>query len=141
MAKKTSELLLDTCAVIWLSQQAKMLPQAVEAIDEASDQGRPLRLSLITAWELGLLERRGRAPMTRPPHAIFQSFLQLPGVLAHQLTAEILIDSSLLPGDLHGDPADRVIIATARALDLTVVTRDRHILNYADKGHVRALEC
>lgn len=118
-----------------------MLPQAEAAIDEAAGQGRPLRLSQITAWELGLLERSGRAPMTRSPHAIFQSFLQLPGVRAEQLTAEILIDSSMLPGELHGDPADRIIIATARALDLTVVTRDRHILNYADKGHVRALEC
>ena len=138
---KTSELLLDTCAAIWLSQDAKMRPEAASAIDAAADQGRPLRLSLITAWELGLLERSGRAPMTRPSKAIFQSFLQLPGVALEDLTAEILIDSSLLPGELHGDPADRIIIATARALDLTVVTRDRHILDYADKGHVRALAC
>lgn len=138
---KTSELLLDTCAAIWLSQQAKMTPGAVAAIDEASDRGLPLRLSLITAWELGLLERSGRAPMTRSPQAIFRSFLQLPGVTMEGLNADILIESSLLPGELHGDPADRIIIATARALDLTVVTRDRHILDYADKGHVRALAC
>lgn len=141
MAKKTSELLLDTCAAIWLSQQATMLPQAVAAIDEASDLGLSLRLSLITAWELGLLERSGRAPMAGSPHAIFQSFLKLPGVQPQQLTADILIESSLLPGELHGDPADRIIIATARALDLTVVTRDRHILDYAEKGYVRALAC
>ena len=136
-----SELLLDTCAAIWLSQQARMTPEAVSAIDEAADQGLALRLSLITAWELGLLEKSGRAPMTRLPDAIFRSFLQLPGVILEGLTAEILINSSLLPGDVHGDPADRIIIATARALDLTVVTRDRHILDYADKGHVRAIEC
>jgi PIN domain nuclease of toxin-antitoxin system len=138
---KTSELLLDTCAAIWLSQQAKMTPAAVAAIDEASDQRVPLRLSLITAWELGLLQRSGRASMTRSAHAVFQSFLRLPGVTLEGLTPDILIDSSLLPGEPHGDPADRIIIATARALDLTVVTRDRHILDYADKGHVRALAC
>jgi PIN domain nuclease of toxin-antitoxin system len=138
---KTNELLLDTCAAIWLSQQARMSPGAVAAIDEASDQGRPLRLSLITAWELGLLERSGRAPMTQPPHSIFQAFLQLPGISLEGLTFDILINSSLLPGELHGDPADRIIIATARALDLVVLTRDRHILDYADKGHVRALPC
>jgi PIN domain nuclease of toxin-antitoxin system len=79
--------------------------------------------------------------MTQSPHAVFQAFLRLPGVQAQQLTPDILIESSLLPGQLHGDPADRIIIATARALDLTVVTRDRHILDYADKGHVRALAC
>lgn len=138
---KTSELLLDTCAMIWLSLQSKMSPQAVTAIDDAADQGQPLRLSLITAWELGLLQKSGRAPMTRSPHAIFQAFVSLPGIQAQPLTADILIDLSLLPGELHGDPADRIIIATARALDLTIVTRDRHILDYASRGHVRAIAC
>ena len=138
---KTNELLLDTCAFIWLSQQADMLPHAVAAIDEAGDQGVPLRISLITAWELGLLAKSGRAPMARPPQVIFEAFLRLPGIALEQLTAGILIDSSLLPGDVHGDPADRIIIATARTLDLTIVTRDRHILDYADKGYVRALAC
>ena len=138
---RTNELLLDTCAIIWLSQQAKMTVEAVSAIDDAGDRGLPLRLSLITAWELGLLQRSGRAPMTRPPSAIFRSFLQLPGIALAELTADILIESSLLPGEVHGDPADRIIIATARALNLTIVTRDRHILEYADKGHVRAIAC
>lgn len=140
MARK-SELLLDTCALIWLSQQSAMSPEAVSAIDDASDRGIPLRLSLITAWELGLLAKSGRAPMTRPPHDLFDAFLRLPGMMLEQLTPAILIDSSLLPGDVHGDPADRIIIATARTLDLTVVTRDRHILDYAAKGYVRALAC
>lgn len=139
MAK--NELLLDTCAAIWLSLDAQMTPEATSAIDAASDQGAPLRLSLITAWELGLLERSGRAPMTQSPQAIFRAFQQMPGVAVQGLTSDILIESSLLPGELHGDPADRIIIATARALDLTVVTRDRHILDYAAKGHVRALAC
>lgn len=138
---KTSELLLDTCAAIWMALQSRMTAEAVAAIDNASDEGLPLRLSLVTAWELGLLEKSGRSPMTQSAHAIFQAFTKMPGIQPVQLTADILIDSSMLPGDLHGDPADRIIIATARALDLTVVTRDRHILNYAAKGHVRALEC
>ena len=138
---KTNELLLDTCAAIWMAQQAKMSPESVAAIDEAADLGVPLWLSLVTAWELGLLAKSGRAAMAAAPAAIFQTFLRLPGVQPQQLTADILIDSSLLPGEVHGDPADRIIIATARALDLTVVTRDRHILDYADKGYVRALEC
>jgi PIN domain nuclease of toxin-antitoxin system len=138
---KPSELLLDTCAAIWLSLQSKMSPEAVAAIDDASDQGLPLRLSLITAWELGLLEKSGRAPMALSPQAIFQAFSRMPGVQPVPLTPDILIDSSLLPGELHGDPADRIIVATARAHDLTIVTRDRHILDYAQRGYVRALAC
>ncbi|MDB5540417.1 MAG: VapC toxin family domain ribonuclease [Devosia sp.] len=140
MARRNS-LLLDTCAAIWLTQQSPMQPEAVEAIDEASDAGQPVRLSLITSWELGLLAKSGRAAMAQAPAVIFRAFLQLPGVMLEGLTPEILIDSSLLPTPVHGDPADRIIIATARALDLTIVTRDRLILDYAAHGHVRALAC
>jgi PIN domain nuclease of toxin-antitoxin system len=137
----TNELLLDTCAIIWFSQQAKMLPDAVAAIDAAADRRQPIWISLITAWELGLLEKRGRTPMARPPAAVFDAFLKMPGLGLQPLTSSILIGSSFLPGVLHGDPADRIIIATARALDLTIVTRDRLILDYGQAGHVRVLAC
>jgi PIN domain nuclease of toxin-antitoxin system len=136
-----SDLLLDTCAAIWLTQGDAIAPSAQAAMDQAERDGRPLRLSLVTAWELGLLAKSGKAAMSRPPAAVFSAFLRLPGVALEGLTADILIESSLLPGEIHGDPADRIIIATARALDLTVVTRDRHILKYATAGHVRALPC
>lgn len=138
---RTNDLLLDTCAAIWLAQQSPMEPEAVAAIDEASDDGRPIRLSLITSWELGLLARSGRAAMAQAPGDIFRAFLRLPGVVLENLTADILIDSSLLPPPVHGDPADRILIATARTLDLTIVTRDQLILDYAAHGHVRALAC
>ncbi len=88
-----------------------------------------------------MLAKSGRAAMAQTPAAIFRAFLRLPGVVLEDLTADILIDSSLLPTPIHGDPADRIIIATARALDLTIVTRDRLILDYAADGHVRALAC
>lgn len=138
---KTSDLLLDTCAAIWLAQGAYLEPTALESMRQAAEDRRPLRLSLITAWELGLLAKSGKAAMAAAPATVFQAFLSLPGVQQQSLTAEILIDSSLLPGGIHGDPADRIIIATARTLDLTIVTRDRHILDYAAKGHVRAMAC
>ena len=138
---KPSDLLLDTCAAIWMAQGAFLEPEALGAIDRAGEEGRPIRLSLITAWELGVLAKSGRAAMAQSPAAIFRAFLQLPGIIQQDLTADILIDSSLLPTPVHGDPADRIIIATARALDLTIVTRDRLILDYAAHGHVRALAC
>ena len=136
-----TDLLLDTCAAIWMVQGAFMEPEALAAMKKANDERRPLRLSLITAWELGLLAKCGRTAIAAPPATAFHAMLGLRSVQAQQLTAEILIDSSLLPGEIHGDPADRIIIATARALDLTIVTRDRLILEYAATGHVRALRC
>jgi PIN domain nuclease of toxin-antitoxin system len=140
MARR-NELLLDTCAAIWLVQDAEMEADAVAAIDASAENDVPIRLSLITAWELGLLAKSGRAAMALAPAAIFRLFLELPGVALEGLTPDILIDSSMLPGPVHGDPADRILIATARALDLTIVTRDSAILDYSARGHVRALPC
>ena len=54
---------------------------------------------------------------------------------------EIAIDASHLPGDLHGDPADRLIVATARHLGAAIVTRDSRIIAYAGSGHVRVVPC
>ena len=52
-----------------------------------------------------------------------------------------MLDVGELPDLAHRDPADRMLIATARAHDLTLITRDRAILAYAALGHVRAIEC
>jgi PIN domain nuclease of toxin-antitoxin system len=121
---RTGDLLLDTCAAIWMFQGALLEPMALEAMGRANEQRRPLWLSLITAWELGLLAKSGKAAMATSPQAVFEAFLNLPGVQAQPLTAEILIDSSLLPGQIHGDPADRLIVATARANAMPLATRD-----------------
>ena len=100
-----------------------------------------ISISPISAWELGLLSARGKLPATQSAANLFAELLAVPGVKVEALSPGVLIDSSFLPGQLHRDPADRILIATARALDLTLVTRDDAILEYADRGHVRALRC
>jgi PIN domain nuclease of toxin-antitoxin system len=64
-----------------------------------------------------------------------------PGVNAARFTVKIAIAASQLPEPLHGDPADRMLIATARALSMPIITRDSKILDYASAGHVAALAC
>jgi PIN domain nuclease of toxin-antitoxin system len=63
------------------------------------------------------------------------------GIRPAPLTPDIAIDASQLPGEPHGDPADRMIVATARHLGASVVTRDSRILAYARRGHVAAIRC
>ncbi len=138
---KTEGLLLDTCAVIWMAQDMQLATAAADAIDAAFDAGSGFGVSAITAWELGLLGRRNRLPAPVSPLTLFQRFVDREGVWVEAVNPAILIDSSYLPGDFHSDPADRIIIATARHHDLAVVTRDRAILRYAQQGYVRALEC
>ena len=134
-------LLLDTCAAIWISENAALADSAVEALDRAEDDGQPILLSPITAWEIGLLVSGGRLALPTSPEAWLDRLMQAPPLRLADLSTSVLIASSFLPGQPPRDPADKIIIATARAQNLTVVTRDRHILAYSKAGHVLALAC
>jgi PIN domain nuclease of toxin-antitoxin system len=62
-----------------------------------------------------------------------------PGLALSPLTREIAIDSIHLPGEIHGDPVDRILVATARALGATLLTKDRRLIEYSSQRHVRVL--
>ena len=136
-----TRLLLDTCAIIWIAHDEPFRPDARSALREAWQAGYGVSVSPISAWELGLLVAKGKLAATQSAAAIFGDVLATAGVKVEALTPTILIDASFLPGKLHSDPADRILITTARALDLTLVTRDEAILDYAAQGFVRAIEC
>jgi PIN domain nuclease of toxin-antitoxin system len=134
-------LLLDTCAALWLAAGANVSAAAKEALGEARGQGNPVLVSPITAWEIGLLALRGRFASPHPPKVWFDRLLMIDGVRLTNLAPSTFIDSSFLPGQPPRDPADRVIIATAREQTLTIMTRDRPILDYGKAGHVLTLAC
>ncbi|MEI9904972.1 MAG: type II toxin-antitoxin system VapC family toxin [Asticcacaulis sp.] len=104
-------------------------------------RGERVCVSPFTAWEIGKLAERGRLPVNVTPHVWFKALTSLPLVKLADLTGDILINSSALPGKPPNDPADRIMIATARELGLTIVTRDSLILAYAGRGLVRAIAC
>lgn len=136
--------LLDTCAVICLAQGAAMSPEALGAIRAAQEAGGVL-VSPISAWEVGQLSRgrAGRPALTvlPDPKSWFQRFMAQPGVREAPLTCGAAVDASWLPGNLHRDPGDRHIIATARELGVPLVTRDAALLAYAQAGFVAAIRC
>lgn len=98
-------------------------------------------LSPVTAWEAALLVAKGRIRLPQAPLAWFEEILQRPGIRLAPLDASVAVDSASLPGLTHGDPADRFLIATARRYDLSLVTRDRKILAYAETGALNVLRC
>lgn len=134
-------LLLDTCAAMFLVADEAMTGAAEKAIDEAAASGTPLYVSPITAWEVGMMEGRGRFRSSLTPQRWWATLVSAPGIALCPLTAEILMQSSSLPGVLNRDPADRIMAATAREHGYTVVTRDRTLLAYGAEGHIRALAC
>ena len=143
MSEAEAKLLLDTHALVWTA--AGMIEsRAAEAIVSAAQAGGVL-VSSVSAWELGLLARpRTGAPrlrLTPTPEAWFDTLLAQPGFTQAPLTVAIALGASRLPGEFHQDPADRLLVATARELDVPFVTRDRRILEYGQAGHVRTIAC
>jgi PIN domain nuclease of toxin-antitoxin system len=141
----SASLLLDTCAVIWLVN-ADPLPAAVIDLIRYAGSADGVFVSTASAWEIGLLSKaqpgRKRVPEFHPdPKTWFARLMALPGIKEAPITPAIAIDSSHLPGDLHSDPADRIIIATAWHLGIPIVTGDRKIIAYGDAGHVRVIPC
>lgn len=134
-------LLLDTCAALWLVAGAPMDQGAVQAIEDVIGAGGWVQVSPVTAWEIGLMARKGRFRSSLSPQRWFERLSNLPGIAICGLSPEILLASSFLPGEIHGDPADRMMAATARELGFTLLTRDRALLDYAAEGHLAALAC
>ncbi|HEX3431129.1 MAG TPA: type II toxin-antitoxin system VapC family toxin [Rhizomicrobium sp.] len=134
-------LLLDTCALIWIMNNDDLSATAVQYIDEAYDQGEAIYASPITAWEIGLQALRGRFRSNLTPQRWLEELLRTPNVKVAELTPRVLLESSFLPGSPPRDPADRIVIATAREFALTVVTRDRALLDYANEGYLNAIAC
>jgi PIN domain nuclease of toxin-antitoxin system len=133
-------LLLDTNAAIWLSRD-ELKASASEKLDEAARMGVATYLSPITAWEVGQLVSRNRLSLGVTPQRWFARILAMPNVLLAELSPEILIASSFLPGNPPRDPADRILLVTARDLGATLVTRDRAILAYGQSGQASTLAC
>jgi PIN domain nuclease of toxin-antitoxin system len=134
-------LLLDTHAAVWVTEDQPLASIAVEAIDAAYRAGSAVFVSAITAWEIGLLVSRNRLSLIARPERWFQRLLAIPGVRLADLSPDILIASSFLPGNPPRDPADRIILATARDLGATLITRDRLLLKYGEDGQVSTIPC
>ena len=141
----SSALLLDTCAVIWLANGAPLPSAALSAIITAG-LSNSIFVSPASAWELTLLSRPrpGQRPTVQclpDPQTWFASFMAGPGIKAAPMTPALTIDAFHLPGDFHADPINRLIVATARHLDIPIVTSDPKILGYAAAGYIRVIPC
>ncbi len=134
-------LLLDTHAIVWSFGGEPLSAEASEAIDTTWAQGWTVFISPISAWEVGMLVRKGRLRLPQAPYRWLESVLATRGVELADLPPDVLIDANFLPDCRLTDPADEMLVATARALNLTMITRDRSILAYAEAGHVQAIAC
>lgn len=131
---------LDTHVWIWVMEgdRGALAPSAIEAIAGAAQEGA-VRVSAISVWEVARLEAMGRISLSRPVDDWVQAALRAPGVGLLPLSAEIAIESTRLPGAPKGDPADRILMASARILGGQLATCDHDILNYSKGGQLNVL--
>jgi PIN domain nuclease of toxin-antitoxin system len=134
-------LLLDTCAMIWMAHDEPIAIDARKELVRVRKAGGVIVVSSMSAWEIGMLIAKGRLPTTKSALDWFEDFVRYGKAGVEAATPKILVASSFLPQPVHNDPTDRIIIATAREHDLTIMTRDRAILAYGAAGHVRTLAC
>lgn len=131
-----SGLLLDTHVWIWLNNGDLELKSAmIREIDRAAENGE-LFISAISVWEIATLVAKKRILLRASIHDWIEEALSQPGVELIPLHPNIAIESTLLPPGLNADPADRIIVATARAKSLTLMTRDANIREYAKIGYI-----
>jgi PIN domain nuclease of toxin-antitoxin system len=131
---------LDTHTWIWfLNADQRLGPHSRAAITAATTDDRAI-ISAITLWEIAMLVANGRLSLPSDPRDWLAINAARPGFRVHPLSVAVAVGSTTLPADPHGDPADRIIIATARHLAARLVTADRQILSYANAGHVEALD-
>lgn len=136
-----SALLLDTHIWLWYAEgDADRLPAAsVKKLDRVRRE-EGLRVSSISVWEVGIQHSKGRIQLSAPLRDWIRTALAPAGITLLPLDADTAAESTLLPGEPHGDPADRFLIAAARTQGLVLATRDAAIIGYGNAGHVRVLE-
>lgn len=133
-------IVLDTHALIWVMEDdAKLGPDARGAVVDASrDNG--VGVSAIIPWEIAMLVEKGRLRLAREVGEWIEAALAQPGIRLLPIESRIAVNSTRLPGSFHADPADRLIVATARHWKAPLMTADAAIIAYGAAGHVDAVD-
>ena len=130
-------IVLDTHVLVWWVNGSDSLSLvAKKAIKRTLTQGSEVIVSTISAWEVSMLIDKGRLILSMDVESWFDEVAQIDGVRFIPVDNEISIKSTALPGDFHKDPADRMIVATARKLAVPLVTADEKIRKYE---HVKTI--
>ncbi len=123
--------LLDTHVLIWwLNDRNRLSPDQREVVGSAGAQS-PLLVSDISLWEVATLHGLGRIRLSLPLRDWLDKAVAPPLVRRHRISPAIAAELAALPDSFHRDPADRILVATARVLGATLLTQDRRIVDAA----------
>ena len=122
-------ILLDTHAWIWAHSSAELLsPKAKKTIKNTPTDQRAI--ASISIWEFAMMASRGKINVKIAPEQWLDNAVHKTGLQVFDLSPKVALESCNLPGNFHKDPADRIIVATSRIHNLTLVTKDQKIIDY-----------
>ena len=131
-------IVVDTHVLVWwANSDLKKLSRVARsqlALAEKTDGG--IIVSTISSWEIAILVSKGRLTLAMDVEDWLNHVAALPGVRFFPIDRQIAVQSVRLPQPFHQDPADRMIVSTARALNFPLITADQDILKY---NHVKTL--
>lgn len=136
---KSKFLLLDTHVWVWLMNTDDRLNrrQYQKTIEEYSTQSA-VRVSAISIWEVGMLVAKARLSLSKNVHQWVQESLTAKGISLEALSVDVLLESASME-DVHGDPADRMILATARNINAMVMTADKEMIAYCNRHDLNVI--
>ena len=124
-------IVLDTHALVWWVTGDESLSKKAKAAIERELEGGQIVVSAISAWEIAMLVEREKLVLSMDVGSWLAAIAEIEAVRFMPLDVEVAVKSVDLPGEFHKDPADRMIVATARMLSAPLVTKDEKILTYA----------
>lgn len=128
--------LLDTHAWLWWVTEDRRLSTRAKAAIKTALAGQDLWLSLISVWEVAKKVETQQLVLDRPLEQWLDEAVTIHGLGVWELTRPVLVHSCSLPQPFHGDPADQILVATARHYGAVLLTKDQRIRRYA---HVHSL--
>ena len=130
-------LVIDTHVLVWwVADTGDLSPRSKRAIERTIKAGSEVLVSSISAWEVAMLVQKGRLLLSMEVERWLDQVALIDGLRFYPVDNEVAVKSAILPGEFHKDPADRMIVATARKLAAPLVTADEKMLRYQ---HVKTI--
>ena len=120
-------IILDTHIWLWWVNESDRLNDAHRTLIDSAEE---ILVSAISCWEIALLVSQQRLQLTGTVSDWINTSLLFPKVRSLHISPAVAVEANFLPGEFQRDPADRIIVATARVHNLELMTLDSKILKY-----------